>query len=80
MIPAGEDSVSDFDDEDELRGPSVNVGSGSWLCENVRPIGCDFEASGFGGVVGWILRFCRFDWLTGSCKPDVAVSGGDLAG
>ncbi len=61
--------------------PSLpNVGLGSWLCENVRPIAWDFEASGFGGVVGWILRFCRFDWLTGSCEPDVAVLGGDLAG
>ncbi len=53
---------------------------GSWLCENVRPIGCDFEASGFGGAVGWILRFCRFHWLTGFCEPDGAVLGGDLAG
>ncbi len=32
----------------------TNVSFGSWLCENVRPIGCDFEASGFGGFVGWI--------------------------
>ncbi len=46
----------------------------------MRPIGRDFEALGFGGVVGWILRFCRFDRLPGSCEPDVAVLGGDLAG
>ncbi len=50
------------------------------MCENVRPSGCDFGASGFGGVVGWILRFCRFDWLEGFREPDVAVLGGDLSG
>ncbi len=59
---------------------SFDFRCGSWLCENVRPIAWDFEASGFGGVVGWIMRFCRFDWLTGSCEPDVSILGGDLAG
>ena len=46
----------------------------------MSPIGRDFEVSGFGGVVGWIMRFCRFDWLTGFCEPDGAVLDGDLAG
>ncbi len=45
---------------------SLDFRFGSWLCENVRPIGWDFEVLGFGGVVGWILRFFRFDWRTGS--------------
>ena len=31
-----------------------NVRVGSWLCENVRPTGWDFEALGFGGAAGWI--------------------------
>ena len=52
----GDDSVSVLDDKDELRSPTVNGGFGSWLWEKVRPIGCDFEVLGFGGVVEWVLR------------------------
>ncbi len=75
------DGISVRDRVSELNPYALaNFRFGSWLCENVRPIGCDFEASGYGGAVGWILRFCRFDWLTGSCEQDVAVLGGDLAG
>ncbi len=53
---------------------------GSWLCENVRPIAWDFEASGFGGVVGGFCGFVDLIGARGPREPDVAVLGGDLAG